>query len=181
MKDLAIRSPMSKLTPRWDFTPAVLETTRSEAVMPVHHFGIDIDKTALTIACQQVPGQVQRISNNVQAIDTWLAGLPHGSVLAVEASGAGHQALLRQAVAKGLAIYLVNPRDVRHYAESLRRRAKTDRVDAQVIARYLAREQDSLRRYIAPAESAAQLELLLRRRALLVKQHNSLRLGFLDR
>ncbi|URL60045.1 transposase [Luteibacter flocculans] len=38
-----------------------------------------------------------------------------------------------------MAIYLLNPRDVRHYAESLRRRAKTDRVDAQVIARYLER------------------------------------------
>lgn len=148
--------------------------------MPVHHFGIDIDKAALTVACHQVPGQIQRIDNNVRAIDTWLDGLPRHSVLAVEASGACHQVLLRQAVARGLGMYLVNPRDVRHYAESLRRRAKTDRVDAQVIARYLEREQDHLRRYSAPEDSAARLELLLRRRALLVKQQGSLRLGFED-
>ncbi|URL60043.1 transposase [Luteibacter flocculans] len=146
---------------------------------PVRHFGIDIDKAALTVACHQVPGQTRRIGNDPPAIDAWLDELPPRSVLAVEASGACHQTLLQRAVAKG-AIYLLNPRDVRHYAESLRRRAKTDRVDAQVIARYLEREQDHLRRYTAPEEHAASLEWLLRRRALLVRQQGSLRLGFQD-
>jgi transposase len=145
---------------------------------PVRHFGIDIDKAALTVACHEAPGQTRRIDNDRQAIDAWLDELPSGSVLAVEASGACHQTLVQRAVAKGVTIYLVNPRDVRHYAESLRRRAKTDRVDAQVIALYVEREQDNLRRYIAPDESAARLEWLLRRRALLVKQQGSLRLGF---
>jgi transposase len=161
-------------------TPAFLKPTRSWVVMPVKHFGIDADKAFLTTACHQAAERPGRLGNNVMAIDGWLKGLPANSVLAVEATGTCHQLLLQRAVHHGLQIYLLNPRDVRHYAESLRRRAKTDQVDAQVIARYVAREQDNLRPYVEPPASAAELERLLRRRALIVRTQNQLTLGLSD-
>ncbi|HEY9011350.1 MAG TPA: IS110 family transposase [Devosia sp.] len=148
--------------------------------MPLQHFGIDIDKAALTVACHEVPGRTERVSNDAASIDAWLSRLPAHSVLAVEATGACHQALLQGAVRHDLPIYLLNPRDVRHYAESLRRRAKTDRVDAQVIARYVAHEKGNLRRYLPAPASAARLEQLLRRRALLAQTQAQLRLGCSD-
>jgi transposase len=148
--------------------------------MPLHHFGIDIDKAALTVACHELPGRTERVSNDAASIDAWLRRLPTDSVLAVEATGACHQALLQAAVRHDLPIYLLNPRDVRHYAESLRRRAKTDRVDAQVIARYVAHEKGNLRRYRPAPANAARLEQLLRRRALLAQTQAQLRLGCSD-
>src|SRR5262249_57037680 len=118
--------------------------------MPVLHFGIDIDKAALTVACHQSPGHIERLDNTVKAIDAWLNGLAADSVLAVEATGACHRTLVERATRLNRTIFVLNPRDVRHYAESLRRRAKTDRVDAQVIARYVALEQEHLRPYAEP-------------------------------
>src|SRR6185436_3760292 len=38
----------------------------------------------------------------------------------------------------GLPLAIVNPAQVRHYAQALGRRAKTDRIDAEVIARFAA-------------------------------------------
>jgi transposase len=148
--------------------------------MPLQHFGIDIDKAALTVACHEVPGRTERVSNDDASIDAWLSRLPAHSVLAVEATGACHQTLLQHAVRHDVPIYLLNPRDVRHYAESLRRRAKTDRVDAQVIARYVAHEQSNLRRYLPSPATAARLDQLLRRRALLARTQAQIRLGCSD-
>lgn len=149
-------------------------------MIPVQHYGLDADAAFLTPACHQVPGALAPVPNNATAIDAWLNGLPANSVLAVEATGTCHQVLLQRAVRRGFQIYLLNPRDVRHYAESLRRRAKTDRVDAQVIARYVAREQDNLRPYVEPPTEAARLENLLRRRALIVQAQSRLKLGLAD-
>jgi transposase len=148
--------------------------------MPVQYFGFDVDKAFLTVACDQAPGRPERLANNALAIDAWLRGVPAQSVLAVEATGTCHRTLVERAVHHGVSIYLLNPRDVRHYAESLRRRAKTDRVDAQVIARYVAREQDNLRPYVEPPANAARLEQLLRRRALIVQAQTRLKLGLSD-
>jgi transposase len=145
--------------------------------MPVLHFGIDADKAHLTLACHEQPRHLEQIDNHPAAIDDWLSRVPADSVLAIEATGTCHQVLLQRAVRHGLEAYLLNPRDVRHYAESLSYRAKTDHVDAQVIARYVAREKDRLRPYVEPPAHAAQVERLLRRRALLVRSQTQLRLG----
>jgi transposase len=145
--------------------------------MPVEHFGCDADQAFLTVACHERPGHIERIGNDADRIDQWLSGLPAHSVLAVEATGTCHQVLLERAVRHRLPIYLLNPRDVRHYAESLRRRAKTDRVDAQVIARYVARERDNLRPYVPLPAASARLLVLLRRRASIVQSLTAVKLS----
>jgi transposase len=43
---------------------------------------------------------------------------------------------------------VLNPKDVRHYAKGVGLRGKTDRVDAELIARMVAREHEKLHRWI---------------------------------
>jgi transposase len=54
----------------------------------------------------------------------------------VEATG-GFETIVAAALAgAGLALAVVNPAQIRHYAQAIGRRAKTDRIDAEVIARF---------------------------------------------
>lgn len=144
-----------------------------------YFFGIDIDQVHLTIARSDEPGVVQ-IANTSEAISAWLATLPENSALAVESSGRCQRLLLALAVAAGRRIYLLNAYDVRRYAQGIGRRAKTDRVDATVIARYLAREHDTLHLYQPPSNALATLEILLKRRAGVVQAQTSLRQSLAD-
>lgn len=60
------------------------------------------------------------------------------SLVAVEATG-GFESTTAAAVAgAGLPLAVVNPAQVRHYAQALGKRAKTDPIDAKVIARFAA-------------------------------------------
>lgn len=142
-------------------------------------FGIDIDQLHLTVARCDQPEVVQ-IANSSEAISAWLQTLPQHSALAVESSGRCQRLLLALAVAAGRRIYLLNAFDVRRYAQGIGRRAKTDRVDATVIARYLAREHDTLHPYQPPSDALATIEILLKRRAGVVQAKTSLRQSLAD-
>jgi len=137
-------------------------------------FGIDIDKARLTIAQAGVPG-TKTVENTAQAISDWLASLPESSAIAVESSGRCHDLLLALACTAACAVYLLNPLDVRRYAQGIGRRAKTDAVDAHVIARYLDREIADLRPYTALDPAFAALRRVVRHRATLVKHRQALR------
>ncbi len=58
--------------------------------------------------------------------------------LAVEATNTYAEALLEWAYNEGHEVFLLNPEQVAHYARSLGRRNKTDRVDAATIAMFIA-------------------------------------------
>jgi len=72
------------------------------------------------------------------------ATLPEAIHLGVESTGDYHRLLAERAHARGITVYVLNPHDVHHYARALGRRAKTDRVDAALLARYLAQEHAGL-------------------------------------
>jgi transposase len=58
------------------------------------------------------------------------------ALIAVEATG-GFETVVAAALAgAGLPVVVVNPAQLRHYAQALGKRAKTDPIDAQVIARF---------------------------------------------
>jgi transposase len=63
---------------------------------------------------------------------------------------------------------VLDPYRVRHYARSTAFRGKTDPIDARIIARFLAREQDDLHPYTPPTPQQRRIDSLLRRRARLV-------------
>lgn len=141
--------------------------------------GVDVASRHLDIACYASPG-VQRLANTDGAIAPWLRTLGAGSVIALESTGRYHERLALAAHASGLVVYLLNPRDVRHYARAMGLRGKTDRLDAQVLARYAAHERSQLRAWTPPSAELHCLEELLRRRAVLVKHQAAIRQSLAD-
>ena len=139
--------------------------------------GVDVSKATLDIGIHDQSACVQ-IANQPGAIRQWLKQLPTGSYLGVESTGSYHQTLTRLAIAAGHTVFLLNARDLSHYARSLGRRAKTDRLDAQLIARYLANEHTNLHPYRLPTEIQAQLDALVQRRHTVVVSATMLRQSF---
>ena len=127
--------------------------------------GIDVSKAELVIATGT---GLQTITNTPNAIAVWLNGLPAHSTLAVEATGGYETALLLAGHAAGHRCYCLNPKDVRHYARAIGLRAKTDGVDARMLARYIEHEHGHLHRWQPSSERQAEIDTLLRRRDTLV-------------
>lgn len=123
---------------------------------------------------------VQRVANNPTAIKQWLRKVPAGAVLAMEATGRYHLVLARLAHEHGLRVYVLNPRDVKHYARGVGQRGKTDRLDARLLARYIEREHAELHAWQLPDPTQQRLYDLLRQRATLVRHHTALRQSAAD-
>lgn len=141
------------------------------------YLGIDVAKAELVIACSHNSFSVRTVANTPAAIEVFLKALPHGSRLAMEATGSYHQALADRAVQHGHLVYVLNPRDTRHYAKAVGLRAKTDRVDAQLIARYLVQEAvHHAHPYVPPTAAQREMDQLLKRRAKLTSLKTALRL-----
>jgi len=129
-------------------------------------YGVDVSKAKLAIA--QYEGEaVVEVDNAPEAIAAWLASVPAGSAVAMEATGVYHRVLAQLAHAAGLVIYVLNPQVLKHYARAVGQRGKTDGCDARMIARYLVHERSKLRPWQPPLAAADTLSrLLVRRRAL---------------
>jgi transposase len=139
--------------------------------------GVDVSKATLEIAIEGQLGSVQ-IGNTPAAIRHWLKQLSANSCIGAESTGSYHQVLTRLAIAAGHTVYLLNTRDLSHYASALGRRAKTDQLDAQLIARYLAHEHMNLHPYHLPTELQSELDALVKRRHVAVTTHATLRQSF---
>lgn len=133
--------------------------------------GADVASRHIDVA-RGAHGEVTRISNDTQAIARWLKSVPAGSVVAMESTGRYHLTLARLAHERGLAVYVLNARDVRHYANSVGKRGKTDRMDAQLLARYIERECGDLHPWKPLPPEQEHLATLLRQRTS-VMQHKS--------
>ena len=127
--------------------------------------GVDVSKAELVIA---TGSRVETIANTPNSIAVWLKGLPAQSTLAVEATGGYEALLLLASHAAGHCCYCLNPKDVRHYARAIGLRAKTDGVDARMLARYIEHEHGHLHRWQPSDPRQAQIDTLLRRRDTLV-------------
>ena len=139
--------------------------------MPVQPLliGIDVSKISLDL-CLDPDRAVQTLANERRAIARWLDALPPGPVcLAVEATNTFHIELVTQAHRRGHTVFLVDGYRLSRYRDSIGTRAKTDRTDAQLLRRYLAREREDLRPWSPPPAGYTTLQRLLHRRAVLVR------------
>jgi transposase len=142
--------------------------------------GVDVAKLSLVIAVVDQPSEVRTVDNSSSAIAAWLAELPAGSVVAMEATGPCHGLLAHMAHAAGMRVYVLNARDVHFYTKALSARAKTDRLDAVVIARYAAEHHRRLHAWQPGSAVAQQLHALLQRRACVTRLRVSLRQTLTD-
>ncbi|RYF15138.1 MAG: IS110 family transposase [Comamonadaceae bacterium] len=143
-----------------------------QSISMIH--GVDVAKDELFIQCADQTALV-RLGNNAGEIRCWLRQLPKGSVVAMESTGKYHQLLARLAHAAGMQVYVLNARRLYFYARGLEVRAKTDRVDAGVIARYVAEHRHKLHPWQPASEQHRRLDELIRRRAVAVVKRESIR------
>ena len=130
-------------------------------------YGVDVSKAALVISEYQ-GAELLNIGNTPTAIACWLSSLAPGSIVAMEATGVYHQALAAMAHAAGLRVFVLNPRTLKHYAQAIGQRGKTDPVDSRMIARYAMHEHPKLVVWEPPPAAAEKLAQLLQRRERLV-------------
>jgi transposase len=128
--------------------------------------GVDIAKDTLD-AHLHPAGRSRRFANDAKgcaALVAWLEGLVIARV-AFEPTGAYHHAFERHLAAAGLPLVKVNPRQARRFAEAIGRHAKTDAIDAALLARFAALLEPPVRPVVS-ATLDAMKELHVARRAL---------------
>lgn len=145
-------------------------------MQPVLNVGVDVAKDTVVVACAEQHFPVHQIRNQRTALRTWLKSLPAGSRLGLESTNTYHEGLADLAHAHGHTVFLLNPMETRHDAKAMGARAKTDRVDATLLARLVAQEHQCLRPYTPPTATQRQLDRLIRRRAKLVRIKGMLKL-----
>lgn len=146
----------------------------------VLNVGIDVAKAELVIAVVDHPEYSATIANRAASIRHWLSCVPVGSRIAVESTGEYHRVLVSLAQQSGFDTYVLNARDVYFYAKALGQRGKTDRTDAQVISRYVREHHTHLHCFEAGGLTEQQINSLLRRRAVVVVQRDTLKHSLQD-
>jgi transposase len=146
---------------------AVVNQTESSSVSPLF-VGIDVSGEFLDVACHEST-EYFRVTNSPEGIvDLINRLLPLKPQLVVlEATGKLERAVLEALCQSGLPAVAVNPRWVRDFARSTGRLAKTDRIDACVIAHYGAAVKPAVRPL--NDEQTQQLQALIVRRAQLIE------------
>lgn len=128
--------------------------------------GIDVSKAALDVA--EGSGPVVRFGNTPaghRALARRLARARPARIV-MEATGGYERAVLRHLADRGLPAIRVNPRQVRDFARATGVLAKTDAIDARVLARFAAAVEPAHRPLPAPEQE--RLGALQARRAQLV-------------
>jgi transposase len=137
-------------------------TAQSEA-----YVGIDVGKAWLDVAVWDQE-DIQRVSNDdsgIEAIITWVVEL-EAQLIVVEATGGYEQRLVQALLRQGLPVAVANPTRVRALAKATGKLAKTDVIDAGLIAEYACKIQPAV---LAPKKvQEIRLRALVTRREQLV-------------
>lgn len=141
--------------------------------------GIDVAKAHVDVWVLGASSAAQRLVNDAEGHSALAAMLqPLGVALVVMEATGGYEAALACALqAAGLPVAVVNPRQARDFAKSMGQLAKTDAVDARMLAELgsvLVRRED-LQRFVRPLADERQqwlAALVTRRRQLLSMLHS---------
>ena len=131
------------------------------------YVGIDVSAATLDIAVHE--GSVTQVRNDRTGITTVVKELQARppALVVLEATGAYHREVTSALAAAGVPVAVVNPRQVRDFARSTGQLAKTDRLDAAMLARFAAVVRPTPRPI--PDEATQALAAILERRRQLVE------------
>src|SRR5437879_10876402 len=144
--------------------------------------GLDVAKATLDVALRP-SGEQWSVSNDEAGVAALVDRLrPLSPALVVcEATGGFERAAIAMLAAAGLPVVVANPRQIRDFARATGQLAKTDQIDAAILALFAERVRPTPRPL--PDEAAQLLDALLTRRRqlleMLVAEKN--RLGFAPR
>ncbi len=162
---------LGKATPRIEAASEHKGVEKAEGTAPTPaavggYIGIDVSKRSLDVAVR--PGDEEGRFDNDEAgrvaLVEWL-GARAPKLIVLEATGGLEVAITGLLLAAGLPVRIVNPRQVRNFARAVAQFAKTDRLDALVIARFAEMVQPEVRP-LPNTEAQALAERLSRRRQL---------------
>lgn len=130
--------------------------------------GIDVSNTQLDLALRP-SGTTQSFPNNEPGIKALVEHLcvVKPELIVLEASGGIERSVVRALVAADLPVTVANPRQVRDFAKATGQLAKTDRLDAQVLARFAEAVRPALRPL--PDDMTLDLRALIARRRQLIE------------
>jgi transposase len=99
--------------------------------------GIDVSKDRLDVAVRP-SGEVFVVERNAAGVEQLVARLKELSprIVALEATGGFETVVAAALAAAGLPVVIVNPAQIRAFAKAIGQRAKTDPIDAAVIAHF---------------------------------------------
>ena len=147
-------------------------TSRGAEKMNNDTIGVDVSKDHLD-AHRLADGATRRFANNKgghKALIKWLTETPLCRVV-FEPTGPYHRAVERALGIAGVPFVKVNPRQARRFAEATGKLAKTDRLDAAILARMGALLE--LQARPAPSEVLLELKELYVAREALVKDRTA--------
>ena len=143
--------------------------TESSSSQPTSFIGIDISKKSWDVHLLE-NGEAWSSPTGASDLTKLLARLKPlagRSFVVVEATGGLERPLAASLIDAGHVVSITNPRQVRDFAKGMGLLAKTDRIDAKVLA--LFGEKVQPRCAIKPTEKEAELEALVLRRRQLVE------------
>jgi transposase len=126
--------------------------------------GIDVSKDRLDVAVRP-SGEVFAVARDADGIDGLIARIAPlcPTAVAVEATGGYETVVAASLAAAGLAVVVVNPAQVRGFARALGQRAKTDPIDARIIAHFVEATKPEIRP-LPDHETRMLADLVARRR-----------------
>lgn len=125
--------------------------------------GIDVSKANLDVACWKSK-EYKRYSNNpkgIQDLVEWLKEL-QPELIVLEATGGLELPLVVELAYAKMPVAVVNPRRIREFARSIGQLAKTDKLDAKVIAHFGSATHPEARKI--PTQEEEKLSALMTRR-----------------
>lgn len=133
-----------------------------------YHIGIDVAKATLEVASEPagISGHWPNTPTGIEALVS-VCRTVRCARLVVEATGGYEHPVLAALFAAGLPVVVVNARQVRDFAKAIGRLAKTDVIDAGVLARFAVQVQPPVRPL--RDDATADLGLLVQRRRQLLE------------
>ena len=129
--------------------------------------GIDVSKDRLDVHVRPA-GTALSYSRDAAGIEAVIGALAPVAprIIAVEATGGFETVVVASLAAAGLPVVVVNPAQVRAFAAAIGRRAKTDPIDAAVIAHFAEATKPDVRP-LPDAATQALADLVTRRRQII--------------
>ncbi|GGK10777.1 IS110 family transposase [Pseudomonas matsuisoli] len=132
--------------------------------------GVDIAKHTFDIATLQPNGKHRtksKLSNDAEGFAVFAGWLKlyaePGAWIVMEATGIYHEALAEHCYRLGYRVAVLNPAQIKSYAQSQLQRSKTDKLDSKLIATYGHLHREGLRPWQPEPLNIRQLRALTRR------------------
>ncbi len=138
-----------------------------------YYVGLDVSKATVDVGFLPANCPQFQVSNDPEGFAQLITCLNELEVerVLLEATGGYERALLKALQLEGLNVIRVNPKRARDYASAMGKIAKTDKIDAQMLAKF-ARDIEDLPQ-VEPSQARDELRELIKLRGNLVKSRDS--------